>query len=102
MQGFSNEINKSGILDILCAMSSFENVNKGNREKQLQSDACDLGLQHMADMDIADAATKQEGKDEVGKDELNQSFMNNSCIYITLNIYNYTETAADVTESTST
>jgi hypothetical protein len=41
----------------------FENVNKDNSKEWLQSDACELGFQHMTDMDIANAAVKQKGEE---------------------------------------
>jgi hypothetical protein len=44
-QGFPNKkISKSEILDMVCAMRSFENV-----DEWLQSDVCELGFQHMTD-----------------------------------------------------
>jgi hypothetical protein len=50
LQGFPNEeISKSKILDMVCAMRSFENINKDNVEELLQSDACEVGFQHMTD-----------------------------------------------------
>jgi hypothetical protein len=48
------------ILDMVCAMRSFENVHKDN-EEWLQRDACELGFQHMIDTDMVNAATKQMG-----------------------------------------
>jgi hypothetical protein len=52
-QGFPNkDINKSEILDMVCAVRSFENVNKDNVEEWLQSDARELGFQHITDTDI--------------------------------------------------
>jgi hypothetical protein len=42
LQGFPNEeISKSEILNMVCAMRSFENVDKDNIEEWLQSDACE-------------------------------------------------------------
>jgi hypothetical protein len=41
-------ISKSKILDMVCAMRSFENINKDNKE-WLQSDECEVGCQHMTD-----------------------------------------------------
>jgi hypothetical protein len=47
LQGFPNEeISKSKILDMICAMKSFQNTDEDNKE-WLQSDACELGFQHM-------------------------------------------------------
>jgi hypothetical protein len=48
LQGFANEeITKSKILDVLCTVRSFENINKDLVDEWLQSVACKLGLQHM-------------------------------------------------------
>jgi hypothetical protein len=45
LQGFPNEeIRKSKILD-MCTMRSFENFN----EEWLESDACEVGFQHLTD-----------------------------------------------------
>jgi hypothetical protein len=62
-EGFPNEeIDKSEITDIVCAMRSFENVDKANIEEWLQSDMCELFFQHMTDTDTANAAAKQKGE----------------------------------------
>jgi hypothetical protein len=50
-------------------MRSFENVNENNIVEWLQSNACELGFQHMTDMDIVNSATKQKGEEESGEDE---------------------------------
>jgi hypothetical protein len=48
LQGFPNEeISKFEILYMVCAMRSFVNIDEGNFEEWLQSDACELGFQHM-------------------------------------------------------
>jgi hypothetical protein len=39
----------ASFLGIVCAMRSFENINKDNVEEWLQSDACDLCFQHMTE-----------------------------------------------------
>jgi hypothetical protein len=46
---------------------SFENVSEDNIEEWLQSDACELGFQHMTDMGIVNAAMKQKGEEEGGR-----------------------------------
>jgi uncharacterized protein YeeX (DUF496 family) len=62
LQGFLNEeISKSEILDILCAMRSYKNV-----DEWLQSDACDVGFQRKTHVS---AAVKQKGENEGGADE---------------------------------
>jgi hypothetical protein len=66
------EISKPKILDMLCAMRSSENVSEDNIEEWLQSDACELSLQHMTDTDITNAATKQKGEEEGGEDEIEE------------------------------
>jgi hypothetical protein len=81
LQGFHNEvISKSKILDMVCAMRSFENTNKNNTEEWLQSDACESDFQHMTDTDIVSAATKQKGKEEGGEDESEEEGENSECI----------------------
>jgi hypothetical protein len=68
LQGFPNEeISKSEILDMVCAMTSFENFDEDNGEEWLQSDGCELIFQHMTE--IANAAAKQKGEEEGGEDE---------------------------------
>jgi hypothetical protein len=70
LQGFPNrEISKSEILGMVCAMKSFENVNKGNVEEWLQSDACEPGFQHMTNTGIVNVTAKQKGEEEGGDDE---------------------------------
>jgi hypothetical protein len=50
LQGFPNEeISKSKVFDMVCATRSSENVAEDNVEEWLQSDACELGFQHMTD-----------------------------------------------------
>jgi hypothetical protein len=49
LQDFPNEEIKSEILDMVCAMRSFENINKNNDEEWLDSDACEVGFQRMTD-----------------------------------------------------
>jgi hypothetical protein len=50
MQGFPNEqISKSEILDMVCAMRSFEKNQWRNVEEWLQSNACEVGFQHQTD-----------------------------------------------------
>jgi hypothetical protein len=62
LQSFPNEqIGKPKILDMVCAMRNFENIDKGNIEEWLQSDACELGLHYTTDMDIVSAATTKQG-----------------------------------------
>jgi hypothetical protein len=69
LQGFPNEeISKSKILVKVCAIRNFVNVNKDN-EEWLQSDVCELGIQHMIDSDIISAAAKQKDEEEGGEDE---------------------------------
>jgi hypothetical protein len=68
-QGIPNEeISKSEILDMVCAMRSFENIDKDNVVEWLQSNARDLGFQHMTDTHIVNAAVKQK-EEECGEDE---------------------------------
>jgi hypothetical protein len=64
LQGFLNkEVSKSKILDKACAIKSSENVDKENVEKWLQSDVCELGFQHVTNMDTANATMKQKRKE---------------------------------------
>jgi hypothetical protein len=45
LQGFpNNEISKSEILDMMCAMKSSENNDEDNVEERLTSEACELGF----------------------------------------------------------
>jgi hypothetical protein len=56
---------------MMCAMRRFENIdegNVGNVKEWLQSDACELGFQHMTDTDIV-CATKQKHEEEGGEDK---------------------------------
>jgi hypothetical protein len=70
LQGFPNEeISKSKILDMVCAMRRFENIDKDIVEELLQSDACELCFQHMTDMELVNAATKQKGEEESRENE---------------------------------
>jgi hypothetical protein len=47
-QGFPNEeTSKSEILDMKCAMRSFENINKDIIEGWLRNNACEVGFQLM-------------------------------------------------------
>jgi hypothetical protein len=69
LQGFPDEeISKSEILDMVCVMKNFENIDKDNVEEWLQSDACERGFQHMTDTDIVYAA-KQKFGEEGGEDK---------------------------------
>jgi hypothetical protein len=54
-------------------MGSFENV-----DKWLQIDACELGFQHMTDMDIVNAAVKQKGEEGV-EDESEEEGESSEC-----------------------
>jgi hypothetical protein len=49
-------------------MRSFENIDKDNVKEWLQSDACELGFQHMTDTDTVYAA-KQKCEEEGGEDK---------------------------------
>jgi hypothetical protein len=50
LQIFPNkEIRKSKILDMVCAMRSFENINKDNTKELFLSDECEVGFQQMTD-----------------------------------------------------
>jgi hypothetical protein len=61
MKGFCNEeISKSEVLDVVCAMGSFETVDEDDNEEYLQSAACQLSFQHVTDTDVVSAATKQK------------------------------------------
>jgi hypothetical protein len=40
---------KSEILDVVCAMRSFENINEEMFEEWLQSGECGVGFQHQTD-----------------------------------------------------
>jgi hypothetical protein len=51
------------------AIRSFENIDEDNVEERLQSDACELGFQHMTYTDIFNAAAKQKCDQEGGNDE---------------------------------
>jgi hypothetical protein len=48
-------------------MRSFEHINEDNVEEWLQSDACEVGFQHITV--IVNAAAKQKGEEEGGEDE---------------------------------
>jgi hypothetical protein len=50
-------------------MRSSENVDKDKVEKWLQSDGCELGFQHMTNLDTANAAMKVKGEEEGGEEE---------------------------------
>jgi hypothetical protein len=59
LQVFLNEeISKYEILDMVCAMRSFKNVNEDNKE-WLESDVCELGFHHT---DCINATAKQTGQ----------------------------------------
>jgi hypothetical protein len=45
----------------------FQKYQQRNSEKWLQSNACEVGFQHMTD--IVNAAMKQNGEEEGGKNE---------------------------------
>jgi hypothetical protein len=63
LQGFPNEeVGKFEILDMECAMRSFENVNKDNVEEWLQSDTCELGFQELTDTDICQCCHETKGR----------------------------------------
>lgn len=67
--GFLNTgIGRFKILDMVCVMGSFLNVNKNNIVEQLQSDACELGFQHMTDLDTANSIIKQKVEED-GEDK---------------------------------
>jgi hypothetical protein len=76
---FLTKKSASKILDMVCAMIRFENVNKYNAEEWLQSDACELGFQHMTDIDIANAAVKQKDE-EGGEDKSEEGGQSSECI----------------------
>jgi hypothetical protein len=66
LQGFSYaEINKYKILDMVCAMRSFENIDVYN-EEWLKSDVCELGFQHT---DRVNSTVKRKGEENGGEDE---------------------------------
>jgi hypothetical protein len=69
LQGFPNEEIKSKILDMVCAVRSFENTDEDNIEEWLQTDAYELGFQHMTDTDNGNAAMKQKGEEEGGEND---------------------------------
>jgi hypothetical protein len=54
------------ILDMVCAMRSFETVDEDNVEHWLQSDACELGFQHDRHGHVK-ADTKRKGEEMVGR-----------------------------------
>jgi hypothetical protein len=56
-------MSQSEILDMMRAMRSFGNIEKDNVEKWQQSDVCELGFQHITDMDIVNASMKQKGEE---------------------------------------
>jgi hypothetical protein len=69
LQGFPNEeTSKSKILDMVCAMRSFKNV-EDNTEEQLQSEMCEFRFQYMTDIDTVNATVKHKGEEEGGEDE---------------------------------
>jgi hypothetical protein len=46
LQCFPNEeISKSEVLDMVCAIRSSENINNGIIQQWLRSDACEVGFQ---------------------------------------------------------
>lgn len=47
---------------MVCAVRSFENVNKNNTEEWLQNSMCELGFQLMTDTDAVSAVTKHRGE----------------------------------------
>lgn len=50
LQSFRNEeISKSKIRNILCAMRSFKNIGEDNSEEWWKSDVCEVSFQHMTD-----------------------------------------------------
>jgi hypothetical protein len=66
-QGFPNEeICKSKILDIVCAMGSFKNINRGTLKNGYRV-MCEICFQHITD--IVSAALKEKGEEEGGKYE---------------------------------
>jgi sarcosine oxidase delta subunit len=61
LQRFLNEeISKPEILDMVCAMRSYENI-KANNEEWQKSDGCEVGFQLMTD--TVNAASKQNRKE---------------------------------------
>jgi hypothetical protein len=60
----NKEISRSKILDMLCNMRSFENIDKGNVEAWQKRDACEVGFQHDRQTDIINAGTKQKNEEE--------------------------------------
>jgi hypothetical protein len=58
----------SKILDMVCAVRRFENIDKDNVEEWLQSDACEESFQHVTDTDIV-YAMKQKREEEGGEDK---------------------------------
>jgi hypothetical protein len=91
MQGFpSEEISKSKTGHMVYAMKSFKNVSKDPTEEWLQSDACDLSFQHMADTGTVSAAVKQKG--EGGKDE--SEGQNSECVTHAIELQ-YTDTSLE-------
>jgi hypothetical protein len=70
LRGFiSEEISRSTILDMVCAVRSLKMCGCGcNFEEWLQSNVCELSFQHMMDTDIANAATKEKGEEEGGEE----------------------------------
>jgi hypothetical protein len=81
LQGFpKKEFIMSEILDMVCVIRSFENVNEDNTEEWLQTGACELSFQHITDMDIVNAATKQKGEEDGGEDESEEGGQNSEHI----------------------
>jgi hypothetical protein len=58
---------KSKILDMVCAMRNFENINKEILKNSYRV-MCAVGFQHMKNRqtDIVNATTKQKGEEEGG------------------------------------
>jgi hypothetical protein len=53
---------------MICAVRSFENIDKGNIEEWLQSDACEVGFQHVRDRHCQCCRETREKKG-VGEDD---------------------------------
>jgi hypothetical protein len=69
LQGFPNEeICKSEILDMVCAVRSFEKNQRRNVEEWLQSDACEGGFHHMTNRQtLSMLLLKRREKTRVGR-----------------------------------
>jgi hypothetical protein len=81
LQGFPNEeVDNSEIIDMVCAVRNFVNINEDNIKEWLHSNAWELGFQHMTGTDIANAAMKQKREEEDVEDDCEEEGQSSKCI----------------------